>query len=69
MYRSGKCKRYVHVYGVNTHLRQWLTTGRNSCPLCRAQGVDEKPSGSLQVTNPDTDSEQNIANNDVPNVG
>lgn len=22
---------------------QWLTTGRNSCPLCRGQGVDEKP--------------------------
>lgn len=21
---------------------QWLTTGRNSCPMCRAQGVDEK---------------------------
>ncbi|KAL8858451.1 MAG: hypothetical protein Q9178_004949 [Gyalolechia marmorata] len=21
---------------------QWLTTGRNSCPLCRSQGVDEK---------------------------
>ncbi|KAF2836001.1 hypothetical protein M501DRAFT_911090, partial [Patellaria atrata CBS 101060] len=21
---------------------QWLTTGRNSCPLCRGQGVDEK---------------------------
>ena len=22
---------------------QWLTTGRNSCPLCRGQGVDETP--------------------------
>ena len=21
---------------------QWLTTGRNSCPMCRGQGVDEK---------------------------
>ncbi|KAL9131541.1 MAG: hypothetical protein Q9217_000555 [Psora testacea] len=21
---------------------EWLTTGRNSCPLCRGQGVDEK---------------------------
>jgi hypothetical protein len=21
---------------------QWLTTGRNSCPMCRAQGVDER---------------------------
>jgi hypothetical protein len=34
---------------------QWLTTGRNSCPLCRGQGVDEKASPTLQVTNPDTD--------------
>lgn len=34
---------------------QWLTTGRNSCPLCRGQGVDEKSSSSLQVTNPDPD--------------
>lgn len=23
-------------------LLQWLTQGRNSCPLCRGQGVDEK---------------------------
>ncbi|CAI6337548.1 unnamed protein product [Periconia digitata] len=33
---------------------QWLTTGRNSCPLCRSQGVAEKePSSPLTVTNPD----------------
>ncbi|KAJ5915886.1 hypothetical protein N7454_010793 [Penicillium verhagenii] len=23
---------------------EWLTTGRNSCPLCRGEGVDETPS-------------------------
>lgn len=34
---------------------QWLTTGRNSCPLCRGQGVDEKASSPLQVVNPDPD--------------
>jgi hypothetical protein len=26
----------------STNTAQWLTTGRNSCPLCRGQGVDEK---------------------------
>lgn len=26
---------------------QWLTTGRNSCPMCRAQGVDEQNPSSL----------------------
>lgn len=36
-------------------MKQWLITGRNSCPLCRAPGVDEKPASSLQVTNPDSD--------------
>lgn len=32
-------------FGVLTYCCdfQWLTTGRNSCPLCRGQGVDEKP--------------------------
>lgn len=25
-----------------THDLQWLTTGRNSCPLCRRQGVEER---------------------------
>ena len=34
--------------------RQWLTTGRNSCPLCRGQGVDERvsvtPSSSVPLT-------------------
>lgn len=30
---------------------QWLTTGRNSCPLCRGQGVDEQE--HPQSTTPD----------------
>lgn len=25
---------------------QWLTTGRNSCPLCRRQGVGETPNAT-----------------------
>ena len=31
-----------HFKPLNTDNTQWLTTGRNSCPLCRGQGVDEK---------------------------
>ena len=49
-------------------MKQWLTTGRNSCPLCRAQGVDEQPASSLQVTNPDADFEQNITDAPAQNV-
>ena len=35
---------------------QWLTKGRNSCPLCRGQGVDEKDKGptSAAPTSGDT---------------
>jgi hypothetical protein len=33
---------------------QWLTTGRNSCPLCRAQGVDEKADRAQPVATPDS---------------
>lgn len=32
-------------------MMQWLTTGRNSCPLCRGQGVEEKPS---ETTTPES---------------
>ncbi|KAI9663005.1 MAG: hypothetical protein M1821_008052 [Bathelium mastoideum] len=42
-----KCGHLFHRECID----QWLTTGRNSCPLCRGQGVDEK-NGS-----PDTGSE------------
>jgi hypothetical protein len=33
-------------------MRQWLTTGRNSCPMCRGQGVEEKTNAAAS-TSPD----------------
>ncbi|KAK4628906.1 hypothetical protein CLAFUW4_08141 [Fulvia fulva] len=33
-----KCHHLYHKECID----QWLTTGRNSCPLCREQGVDER---------------------------
>ncbi|KAL5119240.1 hypothetical protein ACEQ8H_002951 [Pleosporales sp. CAS-2024a] len=36
--RLVKCEHVFHKICID----QWLTTGRNSCPLCRGQGVDEK---------------------------
>lgn len=48
-----KCGHLFHRECID----QWLTTGRNSCPLCRGQGVDEKSTerddhGDFDVTNP-----------------
>ncbi|KAF2684361.1 hypothetical protein K458DRAFT_302779 [Lentithecium fluviatile CBS 122367] len=43
---------------------QWLTTGRNSCPLCRGQGVDEKSSPAL----PATDSGPDVADASMEDV-
>ncbi|KAF2145207.1 uncharacterized protein K452DRAFT_284605 [Aplosporella prunicola CBS 121167] len=45
-----KCGHLFHRECID----QWLTTGRNSCPLCRGQGVDEheqrpNPSASSEV--------------------
>ncbi|KAI9367223.1 hypothetical protein BJX61DRAFT_547696 [Aspergillus egyptiacus] len=42
-----KCRHLYHRECID----QWLTTGRNSCPLCRGQGVGEKPNAE---TSPDT---------------
>jgi len=43
-----KCEHLFHKICID----QWLTTGRNSCPLCRSQGVDEKgePEQSASTT-------------------
>ncbi|KAL1605952.1 hypothetical protein SLS59_003075 [Nothophoma quercina] len=38
-----KCEHLFHKVCID----QWLTTGRNSCPLCRGQGVDETPTPDL----------------------
>ncbi|KAF2235611.1 hypothetical protein EV356DRAFT_514136 [Viridothelium virens] len=45
--RLVKCGHLFHRECID----KWLTTGRNSCPLCRGQGVDEKS------TNPESGSE------------
>ncbi|KAF1982665.1 hypothetical protein K402DRAFT_424410 [Aulographum hederae CBS 113979] len=42
--RLVKCEHMFHKECID----QWLTTGRNSCPLCRGEGVDEK-----KTDNPD----------------
>ncbi|KAF2996665.1 hypothetical protein E8E13_003982 [Curvularia kusanoi] len=41
-----KCEHMFHKICID----QWLTTGRNSCPLCRGQGVDETPTPDLPDT-------------------
>ncbi|KAI4183338.1 MAG: hypothetical protein L6R41_005450 [Letrouitia leprolyta] len=48
--RLNKCKHLFHRECID----QWLTTGRNSCPLCRSQGVDE--TSSNQTEQPGTSS-------------
>ncbi|WPG99874.1 putative ring finger protein p4h10.07 [Acrodontium crateriforme] len=41
-----KCNHLFHQECID----QWLTRGRNSCPLCRGQGVDEKETNSQATT-------------------
>ncbi|KAF2098579.1 hypothetical protein NA57DRAFT_65983 [Rhizodiscina lignyota] len=43
-----KCGHLFHRLCID----QWLTTGRNSCPLCRGQGVDEKSSDTQAQSRP-----------------
>ncbi|KAF2489371.1 hypothetical protein BU16DRAFT_471864 [Lophium mytilinum] len=45
-----KCGHLFHRECID----QWLTTGRNSCPLCRGQGVDEKSADQSEVADADT---------------
>ncbi|KKA25370.1 RING finger protein [Rasamsonia emersonii CBS 393.64] len=40
-----KCKHIYHKECID----QWLTTGRNSCPLCRGQGVAESSSNNTNT--------------------
>lgn len=44
------CRFRPNLYGlfILTSM-QWLTTGRNSCPLCRGQGVGESSSSQQPV--------------------
>ncbi|KAG9748669.1 hypothetical protein KCU59_g3847, partial [Aureobasidium melanogenum] len=44
--RLVKCNHLFHKECID----QWLTKGRNSCPLCRGQGVDEKEKPSAEDT-------------------
>jgi len=45
-----KCKHVFHKPCID----QWLTTGRNSCPLCRGEGVKEKEKPQEQPPAPAT---------------
>ncbi|KAJ9606945.1 hypothetical protein H2200_008956 [Cladophialophora chaetospira] len=46
--RLDKCKHVYHRECID----EWLTTGRNSCPMCRGQGVQEKNTPSATNATP-----------------
>ncbi|KIW66585.1 hypothetical protein PV04_05905 [Phialophora macrospora] len=46
--RLDKCKHVYHRECID----EWLTTGRNSCPMCRGQGVQEKNTSSASNAAP-----------------
>ncbi|KIW81090.1 hypothetical protein Z517_04113 [Fonsecaea pedrosoi CBS 271.37] len=50
--RLDRCKHVYHRECID----EWLTTGRNSCPMCRGQGVQEKGPSSNSSTNSGTPS-------------
>ncbi|KAI9732651.1 MAG: hypothetical protein M1834_003988 [Cirrosporium novae-zelandiae] len=43
--RLAKCDHTYHRECID----EWLTTGRNSCPLCRGQGVGEASASTVQL--------------------
>jgi len=56
-FEVGQEARNLFYCGHGVHrecIDQWLTTGRNSCPLCRGQGVDEKSADPPEAEDPDT---------------
>jgi hypothetical protein len=44
--KLAKCNHFFHQECID----QWLTTGRNSCPLCREEGVTEKKTNATSST-------------------
>jgi len=46
--RLDKCKHVYHRECID----EWLTTGRNSCPMCRGQGVLAKGASVSGNANP-----------------
>ncbi|KAI9671109.1 MAG: hypothetical protein M1831_005195 [Alyxoria varia] len=52
-YQPSEVARRLNTCGHIFHrdcIDQWLTTGRNACPLCREQGVEEKSAPNPQAS-------------------